>query len=296
VRRNLLIGGLVGAFVLGLIVANAFFVVDQSRQAIVLRFGRPVAVVNATGKDDPGLKLKAPLVERVVLLDKRNQALDAGQTEVVAQDQQHLVVSAFLRYRITDPLQYYRTLADEGTAHDRLERLVNASLRQVLGTASSAEIISGRREALMALARDEIAAQARAAQLGVEVIDLRIKRVGLPDTDRAVVIKRMQTARQQQAAQITADGDQQKEAIIADADKEVAVIQAAADADAERIRSQGEAKRAAIFAASFERDPKFAAFYQSMRAYEAGLGQGDTTLVLSPDGDFFKYLKKGPAK
>jgi modulator of FtsH protease HflC len=293
-NRNLMFGWLAIAVVAGVVLANTVYVVDQRQQAIVLRFGKAVGVINAAGADEPGLKLKAPFIENVVLLDKRNQALDAGQEEVIAADQERLVVDGFIRYRISDPLQYYRTLGDETTAHDRMDRLVNASLRQVLGSANSSDIISGKRGALMALARDEVVSEARSARLGVQIIDLRIKRADLPDANRAAVYRRMQTARQQEAAQIRAVGEQQKREIMADADKQVAITLAAAHEVAERTRGEGDAKRAVLFAKSFGRDPKFAAFYRSMQAYETALGQGDTTLVLSPDSEFFRYFKKGP--
>jgi membrane protease subunit HflC len=294
--RNLAIAWLVAVFAAGVVLANTFYIVDQRQQAIVLRFGDVAGVINAAGANDPGLKLKAPFIENVILLDKRNQALDAGQEEVIAQDQERLVVDGFIRYRITDPVQYYRTLGDETTAHDRMDRLVNASLRQVLGSATSSDIISGRRSQLMGQARDEVIAEASAARLGVEIIDLRIKRADLPDANRAAVYRRMQTARQQEAAQIRAVGEQQKREIIAGADKQVAITLAGAHAEAERTRGEGDSKRAILFAGSFGKDPKFAAFYRSMQAYEAALGQGDTTMVLSPDSEFFKYFKNGPGR
>jgi membrane protease subunit HflC len=295
-NRNLVFGWLAVVFVAGFVLANTFYVVDQRQQAIVLRFGKVSQVVNAAGANDPGLKIKAPFTDDVVLLDKRNQALDAGQEEVIAQDQERLVVDGFIRYRITDPAQYYRTLGDETTAHDRMDRLVNASLREVLGSATSSEIISGKRSALMAKARDEVIAGAAAARMGVQIIDLRIKRADLPDANRTAVYRRMQTARQQEAAQIRAVGEQQKREIMAGADKQVAITLAAAHEEAERTRGEGDSKRAVLFAKSFGKDPSFAAFYRSMQAYEAALGQGDTTMVLSPDSDFFKYFKKGPGR
>jgi modulator of FtsH protease HflC len=294
--RNQIFGWLGAAFIVGLAAANTFFVVDQREQAIVLRFGQPVRVINAAGANDPGLKLKTPFVETVVKFDKRNQALDAAQEEVIAQDQKRLVVDGFIRYRITDPLQYYRTLGDETTAHDRMDRLVNASLRQVLGSASSTDIISGERSALMLAARNEVASEAASARLGVQIIDLRIKRADLPDANQAAVFQRMKTARQLEAAQIKAVGEQQKRQIMAEADKQVAITLASAHDEAERTRGEGDAKRAILFAGSFGKDPKFAAFYRSMQAYEAALGQGDTTMVLSPDSDFFKYFKQGAGR
>jgi membrane protease subunit HflC len=267
-----------------------FFVVDQRESAIVLRFGQFERLIAA-----PGLQLKWPW-EQVLSFDKRNQALDADKEEVIAADQERLVVDAFMRYRITDPLQYYRTLGDDTTAHDRLDRLVNSALREVLGSADSGDIISGKRSALMTQARDEVASQATASRLGIQIIDLRIKRADLPPANEAAIFQRMKTARQQEAAQIKAVGEQKRREIMAEADKDVAVTIAAANEEAAKVRGEGDAKRSTLFAQSFGRDPSFATFYRSMQAYEAALGQGDTTMVLSPDSAFFKYFQKGPGK
>jgi membrane protease subunit HflC len=286
-NRNAIFGLMAAVFVGGFVLSNSFYIVDQNHEAIVLRFGKVAgAVINKVGTNDPGLKLKAPFVETVVQFDKRNQALDAGQEEVIAADQYRLIVDGFIRYRIDDPLQYYRALGDvETTAQDRLGQIVNSSLRQVLGAATSSDIITGQRSALMAKARDGVAAQTAQAQLGVTIIDLRIKRAELPDNNLNAVYRRMQTARQQDAAQIRGLGEQQKQAIMADADKQATIIRATAHEEAETARGEGDAKRAALFAASFGKDPQFAAFYRSMQAYEAALGQGDTTMVLSPDSE-----------
>ena len=257
------------------VISNTLFVVDQREQAIVVRFGEPVRVINATlGETDAGLKIKAPFLENVILIDKRNQTLEADQEEVIASDQERLVVDSFIRYRISNPLQYYRTLRDERTAADRIERLVNSSLRQVLGSATSSDIISGKRSALMQKTLVDVSRRAEASRLGIEIIDLRIKRADLPAANQTAVFRRMQTSRQQEAAQIRAVGEQGKREIIAGADKEVAITLATATEEAERTRGEGDAKRAAIFASSFGRDPSFANFYRTMKAYEAALGQG----------------------
>ena len=279
-----------------IVLANTLFVVDQRQQAIVVRLGEPVRVIHAPpGQSGAGLNFKTPFLENVIKFDRRNLALEADQEEVIAADQQRLVVDAFLRYRISDPLQYYRTLRDERTAQDRLERLVNSSLRQVLGSATQSDIISGRRAQLMQLSKLDVERRAKASRLGIQVIDLRIKRADLPDTIRASVYRRMQTQRQQIAAQTRAEGEQRKREIIAGADKEVAITLATAQQTGETTRGEGDALRTRIFAQSFGKDPAFAAFYRSMQAYEQGIGQGDSTLVLSPDSAFFKYFQYGPS-
>jgi membrane protease subunit HflC len=291
-RRPLIVAAVL-FFIVGVVLANTLFTVGQRSQAIVLRFGRPVRVINALGENNPGLKVKAPW-ESIVRLDKRNQGLDADPAEIIAADQERLSVDAFLRYRITSPIAFYTSLGDDATAHDRLDRLISATLREVLGSASSTDIISGRRAQLMAQATKEVSAQAKAERLGIQVIDLRIKHADLPEANAEAVYQRMKTERQQMAAQIKAVGEQRKREIMAEADKEATVTIATADGDAARIHGEGDAQRALLFAKSFGRDPRFAAFYRTMQAYDAALGQGDTTFVLAPDSAFLKFLKSGP--
>ena len=291
---RLMANGLI-LFLVVVLATNTLFVVDQRQQAIVVRFGEPVRVINAVpGENHAGLQIKAPFLENVILIDKRNQTLEADQEEIIASDQERLVVDSFIRFRVTNPLQYYRTLRDDRTAADRIERLVNSSLRQVLGSATSSDIISGQRAVLMQKTLVDVSRRAAASRLGIEIIDLRIKRADLPTANQEAVFRRMQTSRQQEAAQIRAVGEQGKREIIAGADKEVAITLATATEEAERTRGEGDGKRVSIFAKSFGRDPSFASFYRSMKAYETALGQGDTTMVLSPDSAFFRYFEKGP--
>lgn len=285
---------LILGFVAVVVLANTLFVVDQREEAIVLRFGEPVRVIHAPGQPGAGLNVKQPFVENVIKFDRRNLALEADQEEVIDANQQRLVVDAFLRYRISDPLQYYRTLRNEQIAQDRLERLVNSSLRQVLGSTTTSDIISQGRDKLMQQSKLDVARRAKESRLGIEIVDLRIKRADLPAAIQASVYRRMQTQRQQEAAKKRAEGEQQKREIIASADKEVAITLATAREQGETTKGQGDALRTRIFAQSFGKDPSFAAFYRSMQAYETGLGQGDSTLILSPDSAFFKYFEQGP--
>ena len=283
-NRQRLIPILVGAFIALIVVAQTFYVVDQRQQAIVLRFGEPVRVVNAFGANDAGLKVKVPFLENVVKFDKRNQSFETSEEEIIAGNQERLVVDAFVRFRIVDPLRFYTALRDEQTAADRLERLVISSLRQTLGSASSEDIVSRRRSQLTQLTRDDMARRVAASRMGVQIVDVRIKRADLPAANEAAVFERMKTARLQEAAEIRAIGEQQRRQIVADATRE-----------AETIRGEGDAERAKIFASSFGRDASFANFYRSMSAYEASMGQGDTTMILSPDSEFFKYFERGPS-
>lgn len=285
---------LLAIFVAVVVAANTFFIVDQRQQAIVVNLGEPVKVINPPGAYDPGLKVKIPFVESVVSLDKRNQAIEASQQEVISADQQRLVVDAFVRYRISDPLAFYRTLGNDTVARDRLEPLINSSLRQVLGAATAADIISRQRAALMNETLADVRARATRSHLGIDVVDFRIKRADLPAANAQAVYQRMRSNLQQKAAQIRAQGEAQRREIIADADRQVTVTLAQASQQALTTRGAGDAESARLFAASFGKDPSFAAFYRSMQAYEGALGDDQTTLVLSPDSDFFKYFRLGP--
>lgn len=273
--------GLVAAVAL-LLLSQTVYVVDQTHQAIVIRLGEVVRTVNATADDGPGLKLKVPFLESRVLFLKINQPLELNRREIITGNQERLMVDAFVRYRIDDPVRFYKRLGSQSVAADRLNLVVNASLRQVLGGASSEEIISIRRAALMRQMRTDLAARATASKLGIKVLDVRIRSADLPEANQDAVFDRMKTARQQEAARIRAEGEQRRLEIIATATQE-----------AETIRGQADAERAKLFAESFGKDPTFAAYYRSLQAYEASLGQ-DTTLVLSPDSAFFRYFQRGP--
>ena len=283
------------ALLIGIVIANTLFIVDQRQQVVVVNLGEPVRVINPPdGADHPGLYMKAPFVESLVTLDRRNQPIEAHQEEVISADQQRLVVDAFVRYRIANPLQYYRTLRNETNAGTLIEPLINSSLRQVLGAATAADIISGRRDALMAETLADVRARAAKSHFGIEVIDLRIKRADLPAANQEAVYARMKSNLQQQAAQIRAVGEQNRREVVADADKQVTITLATATEEAFTTRGAGDGESARIFGASFGKDPKFAAFFRSIQAYEGVFADGDTTMILSPDSDFMKYFKQGP--
>jgi len=272
----------VGVIVL---LANTFYVVGQSEQAIVLRLGDPVRTVNSPDAFDPGLKAKVPFLERRQIFDRRNLPVEISKEEILTADQQRLEVDAFVRYRIADPLRFYKSVRDEATANDRLKRLINSSLREALGSATTDAIIAKERGVLMRKVRDDLARRVAASRFGVEIVDLRIKRADLPQANQNAVYDRMKTQRQQIAAEERAKGNQQALEILGAATKE-----------GETIRGEADARRAEIFASSFGQDPAFASFYRSMQAYETSLGKGDTTLVLSPDSQFFRYFSGGPSR
>ena len=286
--RTPILAWLILAAAVLILLANSIFEVEQREEAIVLQLGQPVRVIHAP--NDPsgaGLNFKVPFTQHVVKLDRRNIAMEAHQEEVIDGNGERLIVDAFLRYRISDPLQYFRTLHDEHTATDRLERLVNSSLRQVVGSTTTRDIIALRRDELMRQSRDDVARRAKASRLGIDVIDLRIKRVDFPAANRINVYRQMQTQRQQVAAQFRAQGEQQKREIMAGADKERQITLATAQEQAAQTMGQGDAQRTRIFAESYGKDPEFARFWRSLQAYDTALGQGDATIILTPDGTQF---------
>lgn len=259
------------------VLANTVFVVDQRSQVVVLRFGEPQRVINEPGRSEAGLHLKAPFVENLVRFDKRNISLETKGEEILVQNGARLVVGAFIRYRISNPLEYYRAFNTEALATGQIERLTTSSMREVLGRANVTEVVATRRSSLMNAIETDVASRARTSKYGIEILDLRLKRVDLPEANREAVYERMRTDRGQVAAQKKADGVRDAASIVAEARKLTGEIRGTADAE-----------RAKIFADSYGKDPSFAAFYRSMQAYEESLAQGDTTLVVSPD--FLRYF------
>jgi membrane protease subunit HflC len=262
---------------------SSLFTVHQNQQAIVLRLGDPVDVVRT-----PGLRYKIPIVDSVVYIDRRILDIENPAQEVIASDQKRLVVDAFARYRIEDPLKFYQALGTVDGANSRLTSLLNSALRRVLGEATFIQAVRDERENLMARIRDQMNREVE--NLGVKVVDVRIRRADLPDANSQAVFQRMQTERQREAAEIRAGGNQLAQTIRARADRDVTVTIAEATSKGEQIRGEGDALRNKIFAEAFEKDREFFAFYRSMQAYEQGLKHGDTRLLLSPDSDFFRYF------
>jgi membrane protease subunit HflC len=261
----------------------ATFTVQQTQQALVLRFGAVRKVIT-----EPGLYFKAPLVDAVHYLDKRLLDLDTPVQTLLSTDRQNLEVDAFARYRITDALRFYQAVNNVQNANARLGSFLNSALRNVLAGATTTDIIRTRRGELMNLIQDVVNRQAQA--LGVEIIDVRLTRVDLPAANSQAVFQRMQTERQREAADLRANGQQQAQGIRARADREATVIMAEANRQAEQLRGQGDGDRNRILAEAFGRDPDFFAFYRSMQAYETGLKAGETRMVLTPNSDFFRYF------
>jgi membrane protease subunit HflC len=279
-----LAGGAIAVLVLIAIIVgySTLFTVKQTKQALVVRLGKPVRVIT-----EPGLNVKVPFIDSVIDIDKRILDLESPAQEVIASDQKRLVVDAFARYRIQDPLKFYQTVGETG-ASSQLAILLNSALRRVLGEATLTDVVRDVREQLMARVRAQLDHEARS--FGIEVIDVRIRRADLPEQNSQAVYQRMQTERQREAAEFRAQGSQKSQEIRAKADRDVTVLLADANSQAEQIRGQGDSERNRIFADAYSRDPQFFAFYRSMQAYEKSLQHGDTRLVLRPDSDFFRFF------
>ena len=291
--------GLVGAAIailllLAVIVGySTFFTVYQTRQALVVRLGEPVRVIT-----EPGLNMKAPFIDSVIYIDKRILNIETPAQEVIASSQdkatagvaqagERLVVDAFARYRITDPLKFYQTVGPDG-ASSQLAILLNSALRRVLGAATLADAVRNKRAELMAQMRDQLDRDAQ--PFGIHIVDVRIRRVDLPEQNSQAVYQRMQTERQREAAEFRAQGSQKSQEIRARADRDVTVLVAEANSQSEQIRGQGDGERNRIFAEAYGQDPGFFAFYRSMQAYVRSMQRSDTHLVLRPDSDFFRYF------
>src|ERR1035438_3402367 len=285
------IGGVAGILLIAALIVgySSLFTVYQTQQALVVRLGKVVRVV-----DEPGLNVKLPFIDNVIDIDKRILDLEAPAQEVIASDQKRLVVGAFARYRIKDPLRFFQTLGSIPAADSQLNILLNSALRSVLGESTLIQVVRDERAELMARIRDLI--NHEAASYGIEVVDARIRRADLPEQNSQAVYQRMQTARQREAAEYRAQGLQQAQEIRSKADREVTVLVADATSKSEQIRGEGDATRNKIFADAFNKDPDFFSFYRSMQAYENGLKPNDTRLVLNPDSNFFRYFSDPSGK
>jgi membrane protease subunit HflC len=262
---------------------SSVFAVQQTEQALVVRFGAPVQVVT-----DPGLHFKAPFIDTVIPIDKRILDLENPAQEVIASDQKRLVVDAFARYRIKDALHFYQSVGSIQAANLQLSTLLNSGLRRVLGEVTLIQVVRDQREALMARIRDQLDHEAN--NYGIQVVDVRIRRADLPDQNSQAIYQRMKTERQREAAEFRAQGNQKAQEIKSNADREATVIVAEANSKAEQIRGEGDAERNRLFAEAYSKDPDFFAFYRSMSAYETGFKSNDTRFLLRPDSDFFRYF------
>jgi len=267
----------------GFVVYLSFFTVKEINQAIVLQFGDPKRVIA-----EPGLQVKIPFIQNVVFLDRRILSLDPAPEEVIASDQKRLIVDAYARFKIVDPLKFYISVGDERVARSRLATIINSRIRSVLGKQSLATLLSEERSTQMSIIQEGVNIEAE--KFGITIIDVRIKRADLPQANSEAIYKRMQTEREREAKEFRARGAEMAVTITSTADRKVTVILANAEKQSEIMKGEGDGIRNKIFADAFGRDPEFFAFYRAMQAYEKALIGGETSLILSPEGDFFKFF------
>lgn len=288
---NRIIGGvlLILALVAAVVAYMTAFTVHQTRQAIVVRLGNPVRVLT-----EPGLYFKVPLIENVIYIDKRILDLENPAQEVIASDQKRLVVDAFARWRVKDSLRFYQRVSTIERANFQLSTLLNSTLRRVLGEATFLQVVRDQRNVLIGKIREQL--DKEVDDLGITVVDVRIRRADLPEQNSQAIYDRMKSDREREANEARANGNRVAQETRAKADREVTVTIANATSDSERVRGQGDAERNRIFAEAFNRDPDFFAFYRAMQAYENGLKHGDTRLLLRPDSEFFRYFQNPSGK
>ncbi len=269
--------------VLTVLAYNSLFFVEQRVQSLILQFGEPIRVIK-----EPGLNFKIPLAQNIVKFDKRILLFDNSAEEIIAADKKRLIVDAFVRYKIIDPLKFYQTVRFEAALNNRLGSVVNNSLRAVLGKVPLEAVISDRRELLMQEVSELVSD--RATQFGISIEEVRIKKADLPSENSEAIYRRMQTERQQEAAQIRAVGNEKARFITAESEKQKTVLLAEAQRDSDILRGEGDAQKNKILGKAFNQDPDFFAFYRAMQAYSKALTEGDTTMVLSPKSDFFEFF------
>jgi membrane protease subunit HflC len=271
--------------VIGVLLFQSIIIVQEINQAIVLQFGDPKKIISKAG-----LNFKLPFIQNVVYLDKRVLNLDNPPEEVIASDQKRLIIDAITRFQIIDPLKFYISVGNERVARSRLSTIINSRIRGVLGTQELATLLSTERTKQMTIIRNDVNEEAKS--FGIKIIDVRIKRADLPPANSDAIYKRMQTERQREAKEFRAQGAEIAAKITSTADKDVTVLLANAKKQSEIMKGEGDGRRNKIFAEAFGRDPQFFAFYRAMQAYEKALIGGQTSLVLSPDSEFFKFFGK----
>jgi len=271
--------------VIGVVLFQSLFIVQEINQAIVLQFGDPKKIISKAG-----LNFKLPFIQNVVFLDKRILNLDNEPQEVIAADQKRLIVDAIARFKIVDPLKFYISVGNERVARSRLSTIINSRIRGVLGTQELATLLSTDRAKQMSIIQNDVNTEAKT--LGIQIVDVRIKRADLPPANSDAIYKRMQTEREREAKEFRAQGAEIAQKIRSTADKDVTVLLANANKKSEIMKGEGDGQRNNIFAGAFGRDPQFFSFYRAMQAYETALIGGETSLILSPDSEFFKFFGK----
>jgi membrane protease subunit HflC len=285
--RNIIIG--VGVLIL-FGIFSSFFTVNQTQQALVLQFGEPKRIIQ-----DPGLAFKLPFIQDAVFYESRVLSLiPQDAEEVILADQKRIQIDAYARYRIEDPLLFFQTVRNELGARARLESIIDSSVRRVLGSETLASILTGERENINGSIRDEV--NASVDSLGIEIIDVRLRRADYPESTSQNIFNRMKSEREREAKEFRATGDEEAQKIRADAEKTRTVIVAEAKREAQEVRGQGDSNAIRIYAGSFGQDPEFFSFYRSMEAYRKSIGESGTSMVLSPNSSFFRYFKDKDGK
>jgi membrane protease subunit HflC len=283
-NRSVAVGAGAALVIAFIVLSSALFTVNMTQQAIVLQFGSPRGDVIT----EPGLHWKLPFIQNVVFIDKRLLNLEAPAEEITASDQKRLVVDAFARYRIVDALKFYQTVRDPRLTEQRLQPTFGSALRNTLGDNTLEALVRGNRAGLMKKIQQTF--NTAAADLGIEIVDVRIRRADLPAANSQAIFRRMQTEREREAAEIRAKGQEEAQRLRSRADRDVTVLLADAERDGQILRGEGDATRSKIYADAFGQDPEFFAFYRSMQAYEKGLKGDNTTMVVSPNSEFFRYF------
>ncbi|OUU57049.1 MAG: HflC protein [Candidatus Endolissoclinum sp. TMED55] len=281
--NKLIVAGGVVLVILGVIASSSLFIVEQTQQAIVLFFGKPQKTIQ-----DPGLYFKIPFGEEVVYYDKRVLDLDPPKERMILADQKRLDVDSYARYRIIDPLLFYQTTRRVSEVPGKLSPIINSSLRRVLGNETLLEILSGKRATIMVDIQKAV--NDAVMRFGMEIVEVRVRRADYPDETRSNIENRMKSEREREAKEFRARGFEMAEGIRADAGKQKIVILAEAQKKAETLRGEGDGLAIKIYADAFGQDPEFFAFYRSMQAYKKSMDSQDTTMVLSPNSDFFRFF------
>ena len=285
--RNIIIG--VGGLIL-FGIFSSFFTVNQTQQALVLQFGEPKRII-----EEPGLAFKLPFIQDAIFYESRVLSLiPQDAEEVILADQKRIQIDAYARYRIEDPLLFFQTVRNELGARARLESIIDSSVRRVLGNETLASILTGERENINGSIRDEV--NASVDSLGIEIIDVRLRRADYPESTSQNIFNRMKSEREREAKEFRATGDEEAQKIRADAEKTRTVIVAEAKREAQEVRGQGDSNAIRIYADSFGQDPEFFSFYRSMEAYRKSIGESGTSMVLSPNSSFFRYFKDKDGK
>jgi membrane protease subunit HflC len=266
-------------------ILSALFTVDQTKQALVLQFGEPKRIIQ-----EPGLAIKLPFIQDVEYYEKRVLSLiPQDAEEVILADQKRILVDAYARYRISNPLLFYQTVRNEFGARSRLEAIIDSSVRRVLGSETLASILTGMRNNINDNIKDEV--EESVTSLGIEIIDVRLRRADYPESTSQNIFNRMKSEREREAKEFRATGEEEAQKIRADAEKTRTVIVAEAARKAQENRGRGDSEAIEIYANSFGKDADFFSFYRSMEAYRAAIGESETSMVLSPDSEFFRFFK-----